>query len=120
VYNNYINPSIAANIGIFPIIIFFMGKINMLGFLSNLFVLPLLPFLMIYGFLSIFLYSIWPWEGIILIENWLLDYIFKVSEISSSYGMYLSVEGSEIKYLILILFIVWLIVKRYKAEGKKS
>ena len=30
VYKNYLSPSIGASIGIFPIIIFFMGKINLM------------------------------------------------------------------------------------------
>lgn len=58
IYKNYMAPSIGASIGIFPIILFFMGKINVLGILGNLLVLPIVPFVMIYGFVSVWLYSL--------------------------------------------------------------
>lgn len=116
IYKNYIKPSVGANIGILPIIIFFMWKINLIWFVSNLFVLPIVPFVMIYGFVSIYLYKIFPWDGWIWISNLLSNYIYKVSEIWASYGIYLSVDDYIIKYLILILFVLWLI--KYLVKNK--
>jgi len=54
---NYLQPSVGATFGVFPIIIFFMGRINLLSVLTNLFVLPLLAIVMIYGFISVYLYQ---------------------------------------------------------------
>ncbi len=116
VYNSYIKPSIGANIWILPIIIFFMGKINLVWFITNLFVLPIVPFVMIYGFISIFLYSLLPRSGFIYIQELLIDYIYKISEIGSDYWIYLLVNDYKIKYLILILFIIWLII--YMTKNK--
>lgn len=110
VYNSYIEPSIWANIWILPVIIFFMWKINLVWFISNLFVLPIVPFVMIYGFISIFLYSLFPRYGFVYIEELLIRYIYKISEIGSDYWIYLLVDDYKIKYLILILFIIWLII----------
>ncbi|MFZ2151081.1 MAG: ComEC/Rec2 family competence protein [Candidatus Absconditicoccaceae bacterium] len=110
IYNGYIKPSLGANIGILPVIIFFMGKINLVGFIANLFVLPIVPFVMIYGFISIFIYSLLPRNGFIYIQNILINYIYKVSQIGSDYGIYLLVDDYKIKYLILILFVIGLII----------
>lgn len=56
IYKQYLSPSIGASIGIFPIIIFFMGKINLISILGNLLVLPIIPFIMIYGFVGTLMY----------------------------------------------------------------
>lgn len=114
VYKSYIKPSIWANIWIFPIIIFFMWKINLVWFIANLFVLPIVPFVMIYGFISMFLCWLFPRYGFVFIEELLINYIYKVSEIASHYWIYLLVEDYRIKNLILILFIIWLIIYMFK------
>ncbi|MFA7298610.1 MAG: ComEC/Rec2 family competence protein [Candidatus Absconditabacterales bacterium] len=111
IYKSYIAPSIGASIGIFPVIIFFMGKINLLGIVGNLFVLPLVPFVMIYGFVSIRLYSLLGWEWLLWIEKILVQYIYKISDLLSQYGLYFTVTGLRFKYLVLLvciaLFIIW-------------
>ncbi len=116
IYNSYIKPSIGANIWIFPVVIFFMWKLNIVGFVSNLFVLPIVPFVMIYGFVSMFLYSLLPRRGRVYIQDLLINYIYKVSQIWSDYWIYLLVDDYKIKYLILILFVIWLII--YMVQNK--
>lgn len=111
VYKNYISPSIWASIGIFPVIIFFMGKINILGIIGNLFVLPIVPFVMIYWFVSVWVYSWLKWARLLWIEQILVQYIYRISELLSVYGLYFSVTWLRFKYVILlmclIVFIVW-------------
>ncbi len=114
VYISYIKPSIGANIWILAVIIFFMWKINLVWFITNLFVLPIVPFVMIYGFISIFLYTLLPRNGWIYIQELLINYIYKISQIWSDYWIYLLVDDYKIKYLILILFIIWLIIYMVK------
>lgn len=111
VRKNYLQPSIGATLWIFPIIIFFMGKLNLLSIVSNLFILPMLPFVMIYGFLSIFVYQLVWWHRILWIEKILVTYIYKVSEYSSSFGLFLSAEDWA-KRSLLILFLVGFIIWR--------
>lgn len=115
VRKNYLQPSIGATLWIFPIIIFFMGKLNLLSIASNLFILPMLPFVMIYGFLSIFVYQLVWWHRILWIEKILVTYIYKVSEYSSSFGLFLSAEDWA-KRSLLILFLVGFIMRRTKNE----
>jgi predicted membrane metal-binding protein len=117
IYKSYISPSIWASIGIFPIIIFFMGKINILGIIWNLFVLPIVPFVMIYGFVSIRLYSRLGWEWLLWIEKILVNYIYKISELLSQYGLYFSVTWLRFKYLVLLVFII-LLKRRNDKNGK--
>ena len=119
VYKSYISPSIWASIGIFPIIIFFMGKINILGIIWNLFVLPIVPFVMIYGFISIRLYSLFGWWWLLWIEKILVNYIYKISELLSQYGLYFSVTWLRFKYVVL-LGCGFLFMRRMKRKGIKD
>lgn len=114
IYKSYISPSIWASIGIFPIIIFFMGKINLLGIIGNLFVLPLVPFVMIYGFVSIRLYSLFGWEWLLRIEKILVQYIYKISDLLSQYGLYFTVTGLRFKYVVLLIFVGFFIYRKTK------
>lgn len=120
VYNNYIKPSLWANIWIFPIIIFFMWKINLIWFLSNLFVLPIVPILMIYWFFSIFLYQIFPYQIILDIQIVLTNYVFAISELTWNYWIYLLVDSPLIKYMVLSLFIILLVIHIAKINKSTS
>ena len=120
VYKSYITPSIWASIGIFPIIIFFMGKINLVSIIGNLLVLPLVPFVMIYGFVSVWLHMCLKWERLLRIEKILVQYIYKISELLSQYGIYFTVSWLRFKYLILTIFIGIFIYRKMKKKGSKS
>lgn len=122
-FESYIKPTIGATIGIFPLIIFFMGKINLVSLLWNFFVLPIVPFVMIYWFISTRTYQLLWWKWIIVIEEYLINYIYKVSELIWQKGVYLMVDWDWIKYLILLLSIVIFIIHKVwkiKAEKKQS
>ncbi len=114
VFSEYIQPSIGATIWIFPIIMFFMGKLNIIWLLANLFVLPIVPFVMIYGFISVFLYQ-WLWYSFLLwIEKILSLYIYNVSDFVANYWVYLTIDWAIEKYLILVLWILLLFLLRKK------
>ena len=114
IYKNYLSPSIGASIGIFPIIIFFMGKINLLGIVGNLFVLPIVPFVMIYGFISVRIYQLLGWQRLLWIEKILIQYIYKISELLSAFGLYISVTWLRCKYAFLVICLVGFVYRRYK------
>ncbi len=120
VYKNYISPSIWASIGIFPVIIFFMGKINIIWMVWNLLVLPLVPLVMIYWFISIWVYSWLRWWWLIGIEKLLIQYIYKVSELLSQYGIYLLVSWIRVKVLILIISVWFFIYRRLRKTENKT
>jgi competence protein ComEC len=58
-FSSYILPSLGATLGIFPVIIFFMGKINIGSIIGNMFVLPIVPLVMIGGVFGCFC-AFWP------------------------------------------------------------
>ena len=120
VRNNYLSPSIWATLGILPTMIFFMGKINLLGVIGNLLVLPIVPFVMIYGFISTVLYQIFPRSGFLQIEERLIRYIYRISEQVWTFWLYMNVEGDRIKYLILATAIARFIFKRLKSPKKQE
>lgn len=120
VYKSYISPSVWASIGIFPIIIFFMGKINLVSIIGNLLVLPIVPFVMIYGFVSVGLYSWLGWWFLLRIEEFLVSYIYKISELLSTYWIFLSVSGLRVKYLILTIFVGFFIYRKTKKRQVES
>lgn len=116
VYKTYISPSIWATIGIFPIIIFFMGKINILSIIGNLFVLPIVPFVMIYGCISVWIYGVFHRERLLWIEKFLINYIYKISDLLSEYGVFFSVSGLRFKYLILLIFVMFFMYRKTKKD----
>jgi hypothetical protein len=91
-----------------------MGKINLLSIVSNLFILPILPFVMIYGFISVYLYQFLWRNWILRIEKGLISYIYKVSEISSTFGLYLWVNG-WVKWVVLLGFLLGFIMSRFSS-----
>jgi hypothetical protein len=92
-----------------------MGKMNFMGIIGNLFVLPIVPFVMIYGFVSTYIYSRFAWDRVLRIEKILVLYIYKVAEILTKWGMFVVVTGLWLKYVFLFLFLLFFIVWRYKA-----
>ncbi len=116
IYKTYISPSIWASIGIFPIIIFFMGQMNLLSIIGNLLVLPIVPFVMIYGFASTYAYALLDRQRLLWIEKLLVQYIYKISEFLSTYGLYISVTGLWVKYLFLVWFLIWFVLRRIKSN----
>jgi competence protein ComEC len=111
---NYLQPSIGASIGVFPVLIFFMEKMNFLSIIGNLLILPIVPFVMIYGGVSLVLYQWTGWGWILFIEKFLVMYIYKVSEFFSQFGVFLVVQG-WVKWVILlggICILVWWRVRR--------
>jgi len=114
----YIRPTIWATLGVLPVMSFFIWKINLLGLFANALVLPVVAFVMIYGFVSVVLYQIIPRDIFLRIEEILVKYIFRISEFTAKYGVYLIVESAQIKRLFLILAIFIFIRRRLKLLKK--
>ena len=98
---NYLQPSIGASIGVLPVLIFFMGSMNVLSIVGNLLILPIVPLVMIYGGVSLLLYRWTGWTRILFGERFLVMYIYKVAEFFSQFGVFLLVQG-WMKWVILL------------------
>lgn len=104
----YLIPSLGATIGIFPFMMFFINKINLISIFWNLLILPIIPFVMIYGFFSVFLFDLTWWQFILKIEEILINYIFAISDLVSKWGIYLSLEADWLKYGLIVIFVILL------------
>ena len=69
-----------------------MGKMNFMGIIGNLFVLPIVPFVMIYGAVSSYVYSWVHWDWVLRIEKILVLYVYKIAELLTKYGIFVSVS----------------------------
>lgn len=106
---NYLKPSLWATIWILPILMFFMWKINILGILGNLMVLPIVPIIMI-GWLVLYILPQRLWIYLFWLLSKLVDWIFIVSNYITDHGLYLISENIWIKYILLSVYIfvvVW-------------
>jgi competence protein ComEC len=73
--------SLSAQITTMPLIIYNFGRLSLIGPLANLLVLPILPYMMIWGFSAMFLELIAPGTHYFFWPVWLiLTYLIKVVE----------------------------------------
>lgn len=92
----YLLPTIWASLWVLPFLLFFIGEFNLLWFISNIFVLPLVWVLTIWGLLVTI-----SWWGAEL-YSYLMDYVFLVAKITQSYGIYLTINQQRIQWIILL------------------
>ncbi len=114
--------SFAAQIFVLPVLVYHFGQFSIISPLTNLLVVPLLPFLMGAGFLFIILGSIWwPLGFIFLFPVWLmLTYITKLTKLFA--GLSFSALNFQIHWLWLpiiygiLTIIIWRIKRRQKLK----
>lgn len=109
---NMILPGIWATIGILPLMIFAIGKLNLTGIVGNLFVTPIISIVMVYGAISTYLYWRLGLERIKLPEQRSVHYIYRISDMIRDYSLTMIVSGRWIRWLFLISMIIALV--RYK------
>jgi competence protein ComEC len=105
-----ISVTLATQVFVFPYIIFMSGSFSTVFLLSNILVLPLIPFIMLLGFLSLF-----PIVGglCILVNNVILKIVFYLvrvlSEVPSGYVVFDRKVSLWILigYGVFVLFLFW-------------
>ena len=97
--SNYLKPSLWATLGIFPVIIFFMGQINIGWVIGNMFVLPLVPFIMIWWFIGAFLPSRLQTYYIPIVD-FLVERNYIIAAKIDQYGPTIIADGPRIKFLL--------------------
>lgn len=126
--SNYLKPSVGATLGIFPVIIFFMGQINIGGIIWNIFVLPIVPLIMIgwfvISYLPLYLQKYWVYLVDLLVKR-----VYYVSWVIDQYGLYVVAEATWIKYVlfffstIMMIIVIWTLTqheKRLTSEDKQN
>ena len=119
-WKEYLVPTIWASLWTAPILIFFMNWVNLVGILLNVIIVPIIPIVTIYGFISLILSLIIKRSIRIRPEKLLMDIIYGLSEIWAKYAIFLQSGDLWKKYALAVLFI-WLWVFAYwKIYVKKS
>ncbi len=112
--NRYLVPSIAATIGVFPVLMLFMGSMNIAGILANMFVVPLIPVIMINGVLVGTLGWIVPIQLGVWIQDALVRYVFQIGIWMSQYGVYIDVYTGWMKIAIVAWFVMMVMMESNK------
>ena len=119
-WKEYLVPTIWASLWTAPILIFFMNWINLVGILLNVIIVPLIPIVTIYGFISLILSLIIPRSVRIRPEKLLMDIIYGLSQFWAKYAVFLQSSDTWKKYVLVVLF-VWLWIFAYwKIYHRKS
>lgn len=109
IWSNYLKPSLWATLGIFPVIIFFMGQINIGWIIGNIFVLPLVPFIMIWWFIGAFLPSRLQ-NYYIPIIDFLVERNYIVATKIDEYWPIIIADAPWIKFLLFFSWLVAMVV----------
>ncbi|MFH1582240.1 MAG: ComEC/Rec2 family competence protein [bacterium] len=112
---NIVSMTLAAQIFTLPILIFNFGQFSVVAPFANILIVPLLPFIMISGFIFVLLGVFWnPLAFIFSIPCWiLLSYLNLVVNWLSSLpfaAVFLDIAwfGLTIYYLLVVVFVWWL------------
>ena len=111
-WKEYLVPTIWASIWTAPILIFFMNWVNLVGILLNIIIVPIIPIVTIYGFISLILSLIIKLSIRIRPEKLLMDIIYGLSKIWAKYAIFLQSGDLWKKYVLVVLFI-WLWIFAY-------
>jgi len=111
-WKEYLVPTIWASLWTAPILIFFMNWVNLVGILLNVIIVPLIPIVTIYGFISLILSLIIPRSIRIRPEKLLMNVIYGLSEFWAKYAIFLQSWDTWKKYILVVLF-VWLWIFAY-------
>jgi competence protein ComEC len=114
-----ISATLAAQIFTLPIMIYNFGNMSLVAPITNILILPIVSWLMIFGFLSSFIGVFSSFLGwVFSLPSWvLLTYFVKVIEFFSQPWAMKTFENVHFVWLIILYFIIgsstWLINKKY-------
>ena len=120
---NNLSSTLAAQIFVFPILIYNFGQISIISPLTNIFILPLIPIITILGFIFSFIGIFWQSLAQILSwPSWLgISYILKIVDFSSKIS-WASLTFQNVPWIFLIVsylilaIIVWRLQKSQKLK----
>ena len=118
---NNLSATLSAQIFALPILIYNFGQISLISPITNILILPLIPFLTILGFIFSFIGIFW--QGLAQILSWpawlLITYILKIVDFSSKI-LWASLTFKNVHWLFLIIsyLILGLIIWRLQESQK--
>lgn len=111
--DEYLIVNLWASLWVFPFLIFFVWSMNILWFIGNIFVLPLVPLVMVFWWLSLMLDIWFLSKWLIYWTELLLLFITKVAEFSRDLWLYLSSEWSAKLLFFVFIFSLYFFVYYY-------
>jgi hypothetical protein len=97
-----------------------MNWVNLVGILLNVIIVPIIPIVTIYGFISLILSLIIPRSIRIRPEKLLMNIIYRLSQFWAKYAIFLQSGDIWKKYILVVLFIWLWIFAYWKIYVKKS
>lgn len=100
---NYWIPTLWASIGTLPVLLFFIGTTNLSWIVINLIIVPLVPLITIWGFISAILIKLTDWNRLKYPIQRLLEFIYYCSELANQFSFKISIESLWAKYIFAVL-----------------
>ncbi len=117
--------TVAAELATLPLLIYYFQKISLISILANMLILPIIPALMILGFVNAVVSLLFlPLARVVGLVNWLLAlYWLKVTDILHAlpYGFFnvkINIWGLLIMYLVIFALRFWFSRKRNSLTEK--
>lgn len=112
-------PSVAASLGIIAPLLFFTSRVNLLSTMSNIVIVPIIPFVMIYGFLGSLLYSLTWRQRLVFPQEWAVDWIYYVSNWTNTHEIVLSTSSWWARGVVLSISVLVVIILLQKTQTKE-
>lgn len=113
IFREIIVTTIATQIFVFPLIIYHMGSVSLIGFIANIFILPVIPLAMIaVGLLAIFSWIPLAGSALAVAAHFLLTYVVLAVEtfsrvpLASLQGVSFPLWGLLFSYVLMGFFII--------------
>ncbi len=124
-FRKIVEETLSATAATLPLTIYYFDRISLVSLLANLLVLPMIPLVMLFGFIALVGGLVWQSLGFVLaVIPWILiNYIFKIIDFLASFRLSSVDLGNVpwfapvILYGVLVGWMIW--VKRPKREVVK-
>lgn len=101
--------NIWATFWVVPVLVFFMWKFSLLWFFANMMVLPLVPFITITWWASLFLWWV-IWSFFVKLTSALLEYIYMVSIFFSDVWWLIEIDILILRYGLCIFLVLFYLI----------
>ena len=98
---------IGAFVGILPILLFFVGEINILSWFLNIFVLPILPLILVSAFLSLL------FPQLAIFTQKLIDILLWINQFGLEHGIWLQTPKHGWRATGLLILSIWWLYMAY-------
>lgn len=113
---SYILPSIGAWVGTLPILLFFVGTTNIASIFANIFIVPIVPFVLLWGVVAVFIDNLFSLNSYIDILFFPFEMLYWLARRLTVNGIYLSTELWRTRHLLSawLLIVILLFAKLTK------